>query len=350
MSGSWNSDAMVNSQTTYTVSGSADRSHYQLLEEIECPSELIEVDDDMPYPQLSSNLVLESSEIGVTRLPTAEDDLSTPLVEYNPYNDAFHQYEQQQHHDYILHNYTEEYSIHQQHTNNAITTEPVDNLQNVAPSVYLNEFSAYKSLYSQLPQSQQHDHQYPADALVFDRVLSSMSTDSTVSDITADATHLLLHQLPQNKKQTLLSDTSFPELSNAAMTSAEALKRESQEQQELNRSFTVTKESSPKGHEYIKSSAKGKIESLKKEEIKERPRKPRPPSIREIQNAPIPTRPAKLKPPSKSQLMMEQLKASIEADKLKPKKDVKSKLHEILSAPPPIRSTQLPQVLAENKG
>lgn len=62
------------------------------------------------------------------------------------------------------------------------------------------------------------------------------------------------------------------------------------------------------------------------------------PSIRELQNAPIPSRSPKLKPPSKSQMMMEQLKASIEADKHKPKKDIKSKLSEIINVSLPKRN------------
>ncbi|MFH4979560.1 hypothetical protein AB6A40_006269 [Gnathostoma spinigerum] len=68
------------------------------------------------------------------------------------------------------------------------------------------------------------------------------------------------------------------------------------------------------------------------------PKKPKHQSIREIQNAPLPKRTLKPKPPSKSQIMMERLKASIAADKQKPKKEIKSRLGELLSAPTPVSS------------
>ncbi|EJW72083.1 hypothetical protein WUBG_17010, partial [Wuchereria bancrofti] len=73
-------------------------------------------------------------------------------------------------------------------------------------------------------------------------------------------------------------------------------------------------------------------------------------SIRELQNAPVPIRPPKIKPPSKSQLLMEKLKASIEADKLKPKKDVKSKLHNLLIVSTPVRRMQSQTIVDENEG
>ncbi|VDN45445.1 unnamed protein product [Gongylonema pulchrum] len=59
-----------------------------MLEEIECPSELIEVDDDTAFPPLNTSLVLEKSRIGVERLPIVDDDLSTPLVEYPRYDNS----------------------------------------------------------------------------------------------------------------------------------------------------------------------------------------------------------------------------------------------------------------------
>lgn len=57
-------------------------------------------------------------------------------------------------------------------------------------------------------------------------------------------------------------------------------------------------------------------------------------SIREMlqQSAPPPATARPPKAPSKNQLMMERMKASIEAEKHKAKKEVKSKLSEILHA------------------
>ncbi|RCN51583.1 hypothetical protein ANCCAN_02250 [Ancylostoma caninum] len=69
------------------------------------------------------------------------------------------------------------------------------------------------------------------------------------------------------------------------------------------------------------------------------PDKPtRSPRRRMEQEPPPPPRfPVKPKPPSKHQLMMEAIKASIEADKLKPKKEVKSRISLLPPprAPPP---------------
>ncbi|KAK6028975.1 hypothetical protein OSTOST_04921 [Ostertagia ostertagi] len=58
--------------------------------------------------------------------------------------------------------------------------------------------------------------------------------------------------------------------------------------------------------------------------------------VSEIGPPPPPKFPLKPKPPSKHQLLMEQIKASIEADKLKPKKEIKARVSLL---PPPRAST-----------
>uniref|UniRef100_A0A0M3IS64 WH2 domain-containing protein n=1 Tax=Ascaris lumbricoides TaxID=6252 RepID=A0A0M3IS64_ASCLU len=108
----------------------------------------------------------------------------------------------------------------------------------------------------------------------------------------------------------------------------------------INRSFTITKGAVSKkspvhpaaNKRMVIEAAKREAVHRKEEEKEQRPKKPKPPSIRELQNAPTPK--PKPKPPSKSQLMMEQIKASIAADKNRPKKEIKSKLSELLAAHP----------------
>uniref|UniRef100_A0A0R3RJC1 CAP-Gly domain-containing protein n=1 Tax=Elaeophora elaphi TaxID=1147741 RepID=A0A0R3RJC1_9BILA len=346
MSGSWNSDAMVNSQATYTISGPIGRSHYQLLEEIECPSELIEVDDDVLYPQLNTSLVLDESRIGVDRLPIVDDNLSTPLVEYAPNIDSQLYQQQQQNHGYMLDSYGNHYNAYQDR--NDLSTNLATSLS-VTQLIHPDALSSYGSEFPQ----QVSNVLSPTE-----RVQSSMSIDSTGSDdVTLDTNHHLhsaFHDaFAQQRKSPL--HVSFPEqeiLPATATTSTEVTESESNCYKPSNGNLTIAKESvKPTEHLQHKNVMVEKPESVvRKEEKKERPKKPRPMSIRELQNAPVPVRPPKPKPPSKSQLLMEKLKASIEADKHKPKKDVKSKLHEILSANASARRTQPQAVVNGNEG
>ncbi|MCP9258064.1 Centrosome-associated protein [Dirofilaria immitis] len=305
MSGSWNSDTMVNSQATYTIIGSIGQSHYQLLEDIECPSELIEVDDDIPssYRQLNTSLVLEESRIGVDRLPIVDDNLSTPLVEYTPNNDM-QQYQQNQ--SYMLDNHANHYhAYHQDKTD--LPTELSTNLSPIAELTHPNILTSYGIEFPQ----QLSTALSPAD-----RIPSRMSIDSTISDdITIDG-----HSLEQQQKLPL--PISLPEQEVSPVTSTEAIDCESNFYKSLNHSFTITKVSETETNEQLEDKNKLIIEKseILKKRRKRKTKKPRPLSIRELQNAPIPIRPLKPKPPSKSQLLMEKLKASIEADKLKPKK------------------------------
>ncbi|CAG9539734.1 unnamed protein product [Cercopithifilaria johnstoni] len=315
--------------------------HYQLLEEIECPSELIEVDDDVPYQPLNTSLVLEESRIGVDRLPIVDDNLSTPLVEYAPNNDSQkyqqQQQQQQQNQAYMIDSHANHYNPYQ--ISNDSPTELTTNLsvtQLIHPDILSYE--------SEFPQ------QIPNVLSPTERVSSSMSIDSTMSD---DVTVDIHHPIPldplekQQQKLPLLVPLPEQEISpETPTTSTDVTEQESNCYKSVNNNFTITKESEFKEHSQNKNVTVKKSESVGKEEKKERPKKPRPLSIRELQNAPVPVRPPKSKPPSKSQLLMEKLKASIEADKLKPKKDVKSKLHNILAVTAPIRRTQ-PQTIVD---
>ncbi|VDM38262.1 unnamed protein product [Toxocara canis] len=276
MNASWNTDQMVSSNATYTIAGPGDRMRYQLLEEIECPSELIEVDDDPPYSQLNStSQVLEESRVGVDRLPVVDDEISTPIVEFCPFD---------QPHPIIS-------------QNNAF----IDELFNADSRPY-EEHGAYiidgdmPPILQTLPRTQSP---------------SQMSLDSATSD-----------EQQEPPRPNALHDRGSP----------------------TNRSFTIKKRPVNKNinkkspiHAVNKRSAateaaKQEAAHQKDEEKEHRPKKPKPPSIRELQNAPAPK--PKPKPPSKSQLMMEQIKASIEADKHRPKKEIKSRLSELLAAPP----------------
>uniref|UniRef100_A0A915PIW3 Uncharacterized protein n=1 Tax=Setaria digitata TaxID=48799 RepID=A0A915PIW3_9BILA len=327
MSGSWNNDAMVNSQATYTIVGSGARSHYQLLEEIECPSELIEVDDDVPYPSLNTSLVLEESRIGVDRLPIVDDNLSTPLVEYAPSNDS-QQY--QQHQAYMLESYANKYHVYQD------TTDLSNELPVGLPIPHLiHPDMLYESGFPE---------QLPRTSSPTDRVPSSMSIDSAASEDLIASTPAPVHYPLEQQHLSPPEQEVSPVMPT---TSTEKTEQESITFTTLDHSLTITKGSEPKEHAQQKSST---TEGTGKEEKKGRPKKPRPLSVRELQNAPVPVRPPKPKPPSKSQLMMEQLKASIEADKLKPKKNIKSKLHDMLALPPPVRRNQSPAVVDENQG
>ncbi|EJD76144.1 hypothetical protein LOAG_16846 [Loa loa] len=311
------------------------RSHYQLLEEIECPSELIEVDDDVPYPSLNTSLVLEESRIGVDRLPIVDDNLSTPLVEYAPSND-FQQY--QQHQAYMLDNYGNNYHAYQGRTD--VPTELAASLP--ITQLIHSDILPYESDFSQ---------QVPTGLSPVDRVPSSMSIDSTISDDVNVGVHpLTLDPLEQQRKSPLLGFPPEQEVSPTTRTrNTEAAERESNCYKQLNCSFMINKETEPKEHSQLKGITTEKPESVGKEEKKDRPKKPRPLSVRELQNAPVPVRPPKPKPPSKSQLLMEKLKASIEADKLKPKRDVKSKLRDLLTVPAPVRHVQPQTTIDENE-
>ncbi|KAL4002026.1 CAP-Gly domain family protein [Acanthocheilonema viteae] len=361
MSGSWNSDAMVNSQATYTIAGPIGRSHYQLLEEIECPSELIEVDDDMPYPPF-----LEESRIGVDRLPIVDDNLSTPLVEYAPSSDS-QQYQQQQQQQQYQQQQQQQYQQQyqqqqqQQQQNQAYM---VDSYANHLYNAYQTRIDLPTEIKSNLPVAQlihpdalSYGSEFPRQISVAlsspaERVSSSMSIDSTISDdITIDPNHLAtLHdqleqqslpvslpseqetspEIPVNYEQEI-SHEKTPEIPT---TSMKVTKPELNCCKPENDNLTIIKESEQsKEQSQYKNVTMENWETVRKEEKKEKPKKPRPLSIRELQNAPVPVRPPKPKPPSKSQLLMEKLKASIEADKLKPKKDIKSKLHDLVSAP-----------------
>lgn len=57
------------------------------------------------------------------------------------------------------------------------------------------------------------------------------------------------------------------------------------------------------------------------------------PSVREYQNSPVQQRPPKKTQPTRTQLLMEQIKASIAAEKNKPKKEIKSRLGPLLASP-----------------
>uniref|UniRef100_A0A158R591 TPX2_importin domain-containing protein n=1 Tax=Syphacia muris TaxID=451379 RepID=A0A158R591_9BILA len=65
----------------------------------------------------------------------------------------------------------------------------------------------------------------------------------------------------------------------------------------------------------------------------ERPKRPKKPSVREYQNSPVQQRPPKKTQPTRTQLLMEQIKASIAAEKNKPKKEIKSRLGPLLASP-----------------
>ncbi|VDK65425.1 unnamed protein product [Onchocerca ochengi] len=336
MSGSWNSDTMVNSQATYTIARSVGRSNYQLLEDIECPSELIEIDNDVPYPPLNTSLVLEESRIGVDRLPIVDDNLSTPLVEYAPDNDM-QQYQQNQ--AYMLDNHANHYHTYQDRID--LPAELTTNLLPVTQLFHPNILSSYGS---ELPQ------QVPVELSPADRISSSMSIDSTISDDATINDHPL-EQQQQQQQSPLPKSFSEQKISPVIpTTSSEAIDEESNYYKSLNRSFTISKEPEMKEQSPPKNVIMEKPENIKKGEKNEKTKKPRPPSIRELQNAPVPVRPPKPKPPSKSQLMMEKLKASIQADKLKPKRDIKSKLHEMLAVSAPIRRMEPESIPDENQG
>uniref|UniRef100_A0A915C866 CAP-Gly domain-containing protein n=1 Tax=Parascaris univalens TaxID=6257 RepID=A0A915C866_PARUN len=245
---------------------------YQLLEEIECPSELIEVDDDPPFSQLNTtSLVLEESRVGIDRLPVVEDDVSTPIVEYRPFD------EQQ---------------------------PPLEEGNPFMEELFHADSRPYKEGNDYLL-----DNDIPTAQPVHPRAQSpsQMSLDSVTSD-------------ERNESPT----------TNAIHARGSP----------INRSFTITRGAVSKKSPVhaaankctISEAAKREAVHRKGEEKEQRPKKPKPPSIRELQNAPTPK--PKPKPPSKSQLMMEQIKASIAADKSRPKKEIKSKLSELLAAHP----------------
>ncbi|VDK89281.1 unnamed protein product, partial [Litomosoides sigmodontis] len=216
------------------------------------------------------------------------------------------------------------------------------------PVTQFVESETLLSYESEFPQQQQQ--QQPVVLSLCERASSSMSIYSTTSD---DVTVDIHYQIPiddlleQQQTTASLPVSSHPEQEVSAekpAISAEVVEREGNYRKPLNDNLTITKESELKAaHSQIRNATAEKSGIVRKEEKRERLKKPKPLSIRELQNAPIPVRPPKPKPPSKSQLLMEKLKASIEADKLKPKKDVKSKLHELLTVNASVRPPRAQQ-------
>ncbi|VDK46642.1 unnamed protein product [Anisakis simplex] len=304
MNGSWNSDQMFSSNATYTITPATTNTRYEFLEDIECPSTLIDVSDDSfptELPTNSTSQILDESKIGVDHLPVINDEASTPLVEYRTFTDDTKQQEIS----------TSSFSPHSSNNNNPF-------LSDLFASDDLSQYNYDDIASDYLINEDNTDVTYIIRTSPLQKSSSQMSMDSVTSDD---------HQIEPMQEGVIEPTPTMVEKqgnNNNFVPSKSGSKKSP-----TKKSANATNITSAKKRMTLDLAKRNATPDQINEHKEERPRKPKPPSIRELQNAPTPK--PKPKPPSKSQLLMEQIKASIAADKRKPKKEIKSKLSEILA-------------------
>lgn len=158
------------------------------------------------YFAVNTSLVLEESRIGVDRLPIVDDSISTPVVEeYAPNSDLQQYQQQQQQHQqqqqqqqnqaYMIDNYTNHYIAYR---------DTIDLPTSLSVTQFVQPETLSSPYESELSQQQVSVVLSPSE-----RVSSSMSVDSTVSDdVTTDDNH---YQLPNDSlKQQQQQELSLP--------------------------------------------------------------------------------------------------------------------------------------------
>ncbi|KAK5966845.1 hypothetical protein GCK32_005599 [Trichostrongylus colubriformis] len=304
---SWgDGDAMVSSHATYIVPpgrSALDEVEDCDLMSIPAPKSILSYRERLPEEEvpLGTSVVLDESRVGVENLPVVEDDedvddeddLQTPLVEAPQWHP--------------LNSFAPPPSIMESLGSPSIPSvdgSSQDTARDKDSSLRANSRQSDDTGYNDESDASRLEHDDPI------RVLSTKRQTSTRTD-----------QMPAKRRRPQLPSTP----------NAKQGRQQEKEPKSTPRSRRMPKEESAmakgaiaEGNHSTNSSVQSSTHSKQAAPHANEP--PPPPKF-----------PVKPKPPSKHQLLMEQIKASIEADKLKPKKEIKARVSLLPppKAPPP---------------